>query len=116
MGRRQLATNRLSNTEAMVMNVIWENEHNPLPTHQLIAAFNKKFCKNYARTTMVTFLARTEEKGYTTHTRIGRNVYWTPIKSKDEYIQDLFNNMVDLWLDHDITKLDTLIESYKNRK
>lgn len=113
MEQERVADQKLTGAEALVMKVVWETKDEYPTMIELIEEINKRLNKTYTRTTVATFLRRIEEKGYITHRRTGRYTYWAPIIKEEDYIQEVFNDFVDLWLDHDVSKLETLINSYK---
>ena len=61
----------LSVCEAPIMKIIWES--NPdISVPELVKQLNEQYGKEYARTTVVTFLTRMAGKGYITTQRRGR--------------------------------------------
>ena len=78
----------LSVCEAPIMKIIWES--NPdISVPELVKQLNEQYGKEYARTTVVTFLTRMAGKGYITTQRRGRISYVHAIKSEQEYKQQL---------------------------
>lgn len=74
----------LSVCEAPIMKIIWES--NPdISVPELVKQLNEQYGKEYARTTVVTFLTRMAGKGYITTQRRGRISYVHAIKSEQEY-------------------------------
>lgn len=86
----------LSVCEAPIMKIIWES--NPdISVPELVKQLNKQYGKEYARTTVVTFLTRMAGKGYITTQRRGRISYVHAIKSEQEYKQQLAQKEIEFW-------------------
>ena len=86
----------LSVCEAPIMKIIWES--NPdLSVPELVKQLNEQYGKEYARTTVVTFLTRMAGKGYITTQRRGRISYVHAIKSEQEYKQQLAQKEIEFW-------------------
>ena len=86
----------LSVCEAPIMKIIWES--NPdISVPELVKQLNEQYGKEYARTTVVTFLTRMAGKGYLTTQRRGRISYVHAIKSEQEYKQQLAQKEIEFW-------------------
>lgn len=86
----------LSVCEAPIMKIIWES--NPdISVPELVKQLNEQYRKEYARTTVVTFLTRMAGKGYITTQRRGRISYVHAIKSEQEYKQQLAQKEIEFW-------------------
>ena len=86
----------LSVCEAPIMKIIWES--NPdISVPELVKQLNEQYGKEYARTTVVTFLTRMAGKGYITTQRRGRISYVHAIKSEQEYKQQLVQKEIEFW-------------------
>ena len=86
----------LSVCEALIMKIIWES--NPdISVPELVKQLNEQYGKEYARTTVVTFLTRMAGKGYITTQRRGRISYVHAIKSEQEYKQQLAQKEIEFW-------------------
>ena len=86
----------LSVCEAPIMKIIWES--NPdISVQELLKQLNEQYGKDYARTTVVTFLTRMAGKGYITTQRRGRISYVHAIKSEQEYKQQLAQKEIEFW-------------------
>ena len=86
----------LSVCEAPIMKIIWES--NPdISVPELVKQLNEQYGKEYARTTVVTFLTRMAGKGYITTQRRGRISYEHAIKSEQEYKQQLAQKEIEFW-------------------
>ena len=92
VGKRE----ELSVCEAPIMKIIWES--NPdISVPELEKQLNEQYGKEYARTTVVTFLTRMAGKGYITTQRRGRISYVHAIKSEQEYKQQLAQKEIEFW-------------------
>ena len=86
----------LSVCEAPIMKIIWES--NPdISVPELVKQLNEQYGKEYARTTVVTFLTRMAGKGYITTQRRGRISYVHAIKSEQVYKQQLAQKEIEFW-------------------
>ena len=86
----------LSVCQAPIMKIIWES--NPdISVPELVKQLNEQYGKEYARTTVVTFLTRMAGKGYITTQRRGRISYVHAIKSEQEYKQQLAQKEIEFW-------------------
>ncbi len=86
----------LSACEAPIMKLIWES--NPdISIPELTKQLNVRYGKDYARTTVVTFLTRLAGKGYVTTERRGRVSYARALKSEQEYKQALASKQTEFW-------------------
>ena len=86
----------LSVCEAPIMKIIWES--NPdISVPELVKQLNEQYGKEYARTTVVTFLTRMAGKGYITTQRRGRISYVHAIKSEQEYKQQIEKKEIEFW-------------------
>lgn len=86
----------LSVCEAPIMKIVWESEPD-ISVPELTKQLNVQYGKEYARTTVVTFLTRLAGKGYVTTQRRGRVSYVHAIKSEQEYKQDLASRETQFW-------------------
>ena len=86
----------LSVCEAPIMKIVWGSEPD-ISVPELTKQLNVQYGKEYARTTVVTFLTRLAGKGYVTTQRRGRVSYVHAIKSEQEYKQDLASRETQFW-------------------
>lgn len=97
--------NMLTTGETCIMKVIWD-EKEDISVPDLIEKLRMKFReKNYARTTVVTFLLKMDAKGYVKTYRKGKISYVHAMKSEEEYKDKLLRDMVDFWYNGDFTAL-----------
>lgn len=88
----------ISESEKLIMKVVWE-ANKDLATQELITILKEQYGKDYARTTVVTFVDRLKQKGYVTTQRIGKQSYIHAIISKEEYLPFMVKQIVDFWFD-----------------
>ena len=97
----------LTRCEQMIMRVVW-SQTDPISTSKLLAIL-KEDGKEYARTTVVTFLQRLITKGFVTTERIGRSSYVTASKSKEDYLRGYVQEFTAFWFDGDTERLNELL-------
>lgn len=95
---------QISGCESLIMKIIWDADYD-VSTPELMDSLHSRFGKNYARTTVVTFLQRLIQKGYVETYRKGRIAYVHPLKDEQEFIKNYFDEAIDLWLNGDVEKL-----------
>ena len=86
----------LSACEAPIMKLVWESDSD-ISVPELINQVNVQLGKEYARTTVVTFLTRLAQKGYIETKRQGRVSYVHALKSEKEYKQMLAQREIAFW-------------------
>lgn len=94
----------ISGCEKMIMKVVWDADHD-LSTSELIDALRERFGKNYARTTVVTFVQRLIEKGFVTTYRKGKMAYIHASKNEARYVEKLLKNVDEFWFRGDTVQL-----------
>ena len=72
-----------------------------MPLQKLMDTLRDNYQKDYARTTVATFLSRLTTKGYVKTYRVGRTSFSHPLVDKDEYKQKLIREQTDFWFDGD---------------
>jgi len=77
----------LSDCEEKVMAVIWKSS-DELDLQQIKAEVNRRFGKKWAQQTVSTFLRRIVAKGYLSKRRSGRVFFYTPLISREEYLEE----------------------------
>lgn len=86
----------LSACETIIMKAIWDTGED-ISIPDLIELLRAKYNKDYARTTVVTFLLKLSDKGFVRTYRKGKLSYAHPIKSEEEYREKLISEDVDFW-------------------
>lgn len=101
----------LTTGEACIMKVVWD-EKEDIAVPDLIEKLRMKFTdKNYARTTVVTFLTKMNAKGFVKTYRKGKLSYVHAMKSEEEYKEILLMDMVDFWYNGDFSILREKLDS-----
>ena len=103
----------LTNCEKLIMKVVWEAKGD-ISTPDTIEQLKVRFGKEYARTTVVTFVQRLVEKGYVTTYRRGRVSYIRPVQSEEEYRNRMLQDTMNFWFDGDCTKMISALCSDSN--
>ncbi len=103
----------LTNCEKLIMKVVWEAKED-ISTPDTIKQLKVRFGKEYARTTVVTFVQRLVEKGYVTTYRRGRVSYIRPVQSEEEYCNRMLQDTMNFWFDGDCTKMISALCSDSN--
>ncbi len=103
----------LTNCEKLIMKVVWEAKED-ISTPDTIEQLKVRFGKEYARTTVVTFVQRLVEKGYVTTYRRGRVSYIRPVQSEEEYRNRMLQDTMNFWFDGDCAKMISALCSDSN--
>ena len=103
----------LTNCEKLIMKVVWEAKED-ISTPDTIEQLKVRFGKEYARTTVVTFVQRLVEKGYVTTYRRGRVSYIRPVQSEEEYRSRMLQDTMNFWFDGDCTEMISALCSDSN--
>lgn len=94
----------LSASETTIMKAVWDaGEDISIP--DLIEVLRTDYGKDYARTTVVTFLLKLSDKGFVRTYRKGKLSYAHAIKSEAEYRTKLLNEETDYWFDGNVSNL-----------
>ena len=94
----------LSACETMIMKVVWDAKTD-IALQDLIRELAERYDKNYARTTVVTFVHKIADKGFVLTYRKGKAAYIHPEKSFESYRDDLLKQQTDFWFDGKPSKL-----------
>jgi predicted transcriptional regulator len=94
----------ISGCETLIMKIVWDSESD-ISTPELIDALRVRYGKEYARTTVVTFLQRLADKGFVKTYRKGRVAYVHPLKSEKEYTGKFFSEAEEFWFQGDTSHL-----------
>lgn len=86
----------LSAAETLVMKAVWDAQED-IAIPDLIEVLRTQFGKDYARTTVVTFLQRLASKGYVTTYRKGRISYAHPLREEEEYKGNMMKEKASFW-------------------
>ena len=94
--------NELSPCEALIMKLIWEAPQD-IPVQELIDQLRDDYGKDYARTTVVTFVGKLKDKRFVDTYRKGKAAFIHPLRSEEEYRRQLKNSDAknyDFWTKH----------------
>lgn len=96
-----MSEKNLSSCEAEIMKLIWSRDED-MALQEVIDELRNVTGKDYARTTVTTFLQRLAEKGFIKNYRNGRASYVHALISEEEYKGKTLKNFGDLWF-HGLT-------------
>jgi predicted transcriptional regulator len=100
----QMIGREISGCETLIMKIVWDSESD-ISTPELIDALRIRYGKDYARTTVVTFLQRLAEKGFVKTYRKGRVAYVHPVKTEKDYMTKFLSEAEDFWFQGDSSHL-----------
>lgn len=86
----------MTECELLVMKVIWESEQE-LSLRTISERVNSNYGKEWKAQTVSTFLTRLVHKGFLTMERRGRQFFYFPTISEDEYGKKEVVKCVDFW-------------------
>ncbi len=86
----------LSCAESLVMKAIWEAGED-IAVPDLMTALKVKYEKDYARTTVQTFLLKLSEKGFIRIYRKGKLSYVRAVKEEADYKARILKEELDFW-------------------
>lgn len=75
---------RLPDAEFAVMQEIWDTENIPVSTADIKSSLKTK--KEWNMSALQTVLSRLEEKGFVVSEKNGRNRYYTPAVTREDYL------------------------------
>lgn len=96
----------LSECETLIMKLVWDAKED-IAVQELIVRMKEQYAKEYARTTMVTFLKKMSEKGYVSTYRIGNASFVHAEKREDWYKTNLIRKERDFWFNGQLSQLLT---------
>lgn len=88
----------LTNCETLVMKCIWDAE-GEISVQEIIDKAAKVYGKEMKRTTASTFILRLRDKGYIAGRSEGRNVYYSPAVSLEDYKRSRAKDYLEFWYD-----------------
>ena len=91
-----MTNKELSVSELVLMKIIWDHEAD-ISMPELLSILKEDYGKDYARTTVVTFLMSMANKGYVETYRKGKNAYVHALKSRDEYRSYVATRDLKMW-------------------
>lgn len=111
MSKRTVFT-ELSVCETLIMRQIWAYEGD-IPVQTLIVKLNEEYGKDYARTTVVTFLSKLKDKKFVETYRVGKMSYAKALRSEKDYRRQVIEEDADFWFDG---KPSALLESLLEKR
>ena len=103
MNERSLGR-EISGCETLIMKIVWDAKED-ISTPELMDELRIRYQKDYARTTVVTFLQRLAEKGFVTTYRKGRTAYVHPLRDEQAYMEKFLRETEDFWFAGSTSKL-----------
>lgn len=86
----------LSESETLIMKAIWDIGGD-VPLGVLIEKLNTDSEKDYARTTIATFLTKLSAKGFVKSYRVGRVSFIRVLKTEEEYRTKIMTEQMNFW-------------------
>lgn len=96
----------LSECETLIMKLIWDAKED-IAVQELIVKMKERYDKEYARTTMVTFLKKMADKGFVSTYRTGNASFVHAEKNEDWYKNNLIRKEKDFWFNGQLSQLLT---------
>lgn len=97
----------LSTSESVIMKAIWDNSgESDLSIPELIDILRERYDRDYARTTVVTFLLKLSDKRFVRTYRKGKLSYVHPTKSIDSYRMRLLQDTYEFWYNGNAELMD----------
>jgi len=90
----------LSASETLIMKAIWGNKGD-IAIPDLLTVLKEQYGKDYARTTIVTFLLSIANKGFVETYRKGKLSYAHPLKTEEEYRNAVALKDSRMWFNED---------------
>lgn len=94
----------ISGCESLIMKIVWDSKED-ISTPELIDELRNRFGKDYARTTVVTFVQRLAEKGFVTTYRKGRTSYVRALRDEKEYTEKFMHDAEKFWFSGNTSRL-----------
>lgn len=109
-----LEEKNLSNAESVIMKAIWDHgTYEDISIPDLILLLKEQYGRDYARTTVVTFLLKLSDKRFVSTYRKGKLSYVHAYKTLDDYREKVLNDMLEFWYDGDIALLQEKVDKRK---
>jgi predicted transcriptional regulator len=86
----------LSDSETLIMKVVWDAKGD-IALRDVIERLKTQYGKEYARTTVVTFLGKMAEKGFVSTYRIGKTSFVHAERDEESYKRELMKMDTDFW-------------------
>lgn len=116
-GRFRMEKYFLSTAETLIMKAIWDSKGREISICDLLLVLKEKYKKEYARTTVMTFLEKLSYKGFVKCRREGKYSYIEPLRDEEEYVAEVISNHINYWYNGSIAHaILALVERDKVRK
>lgn len=102
----------MTDCEVLVMKTIWDSEE-VLALRGVTSQVNQTYNKEWKPQTVSTFLARLVKKGFLSMERKGRQFYYYPLVTEEDYSKKEIVKCVDFWSDG---KLDSLVAAFSEAR
>ncbi len=96
---------KLSSAEEVIMKAIWDNGKEDIRMLQLINNLKENYGRDYARTTVVTFIGKMAAKGYVKTYRVGKFSYVKALVTEEAFKKDLLIRTCEFWFAGDKDKM-----------
>ena len=93
---------KLSNSESLFMKVIWDADHE-LSVTELMSILDKRYGKDYKRTSVQTFLMKMELKGFITTRKEGKNSIVVTKITEADYLAYMSDKDLKFWYQDDLS-------------
>ncbi len=93
---------RLPDSEYEVMSAVWDGDP-PVTTAFLMQQIGTK--KGWKAPTLISFLARLEERGFIASFKKGKERYYLPLADKEQYLHSVTEQFVSLYHEGSFVKL-----------
>ena len=104
---------KLSNSESLFMKVIWDADHE-LSVTELMSILDKRYGKDYKRTSVQTFLMKMELKGFITTRKEGKNSIVVTKITEADYLAYMSDKDLKFWYQDDLSLyINTLCRTRK---
>ena len=91
-----MGKDELSSSEALIMKVIWD-AGGDISVPDLMRTLKEEYDKDYARTTIATFMLRLSDKRFATTRREGKISFAVATKTEQEYLDALASKETRFW-------------------
>lgn len=105
----------LTKCEKMVMKCIWRAEKD-INAAEIRKALKEKYQKDYAPTTISTFLFHLTKKGYVENYRCGVAYFYKPRIEEKDYIIFEMQEFLDFWMDGSKKEWSAMTEKLNGKR
>lgn len=101
---------KLTKAEEDIMRVIWNANKGAVSITEILETLREAKRKDYARTTLITILAKIIEKGYVETSRNGKNAYVYVKVPLEEYRKFAMRDMVERLFHGDVGAAENVLK------